>query len=71
MYFTDAELAGRDPATLRIVKTNAATIEINSDHANTKFGGATVEQFSEGYLFGKKVTRQIENIIEVSAIPAA
>jgi trimeric autotransporter adhesin len=51
LYFTAAELAGKDPATLRIAKTTAATMAA-ANSGNTIIAGATsFSAFGTGYLF--------------------
>ncbi|MGZ4048513.1 MAG: T9SS type A sorting domain-containing protein, partial [Bacteroidia bacterium] len=55
LYFTTAELAGFDPATLQIAKTDAATIG-SATAANTIIGSTTYVVYANGYLFTASFT---------------
>lgn len=55
LYFTTAELAGYDPATLQIAKTDAATIGA-ATAANTIIGSTTYVAYANGYLFTASFT---------------
>ena len=56
LYYTKAELDSREPASLKIIKTNAATIEIDSDQSNTEFGNTTFAAYGDGYVFKASFT---------------
>lgn len=52
LYYTTAELAGKNPAELVIVKTNAATIDVTGGNSsNTVVGATTYQTYGNGYLF--------------------
>ena len=55
LYFTTAELAGFDPATLQIAKTDAATIGA-ATAANTIIAPTTYIAYANGYLFTASFT---------------
>ncbi|KAA9039391.1 T9SS type A sorting domain-containing protein [Ginsengibacter hankyongi] len=55
LYFTIAELAGFDPATVQIAKTDAATIGA-ATAANTIIGSTTYVTYANGYLFTASFT---------------
>ena len=50
LYFTTAELAGLDPATLQIAKTDAATLSA-ATAANTVIATTTYASYADGYVF--------------------
>ncbi len=57
LYYTSSELAGKSPADLQILKTNAATIEESGGTtANTVIGTTTFEAYGDGYLFTASFT---------------
>ena len=55
LYFTTAELAGLDPATLKLAKTDAATVD-GATAANTVIGATTYAAYANGYLFTASFT---------------
>ncbi len=56
LYFTSAELAGRDPAAIQLAKSSAASIA-NISLSNTVFVTPVVEAFGEsGYIFSYTFT---------------
>ncbi len=50
LYFTNAELAGRSPATLKLAKTTAATIAA-ANMSNTFGAATTFAAYGDGWLF--------------------
>ncbi|MCO6497972.1 MAG: T9SS type A sorting domain-containing protein [Chitinophagaceae bacterium] len=50
LYYTAAEMGGRNPADVAIVKTNAATVG-STVEPGTKMGSTTYEAYGDGYLF--------------------
>jgi hypothetical protein len=50
LYYSNAELDGKDPATLKIAKSNAANVA-GSDASNTGIGATTVAAYGNGYVF--------------------
>ena len=55
IYYTLAELAGKTPSTLKIAKTNAATMAA-ANGSNTISAATTVTAFGTGYLFTANFT---------------
>ncbi|HWH62456.1 MAG TPA: T9SS type A sorting domain-containing protein, partial [Ginsengibacter sp.] len=55
LYFTTAELAGKDPATLQIAKTDAATVGA-ATAGNTIIGTTSYVAYANGYLFTASFT---------------
>lgn len=55
LYFTAAELGGKDPAQVRIAKTNAATLA-EATSGNTIIGTTSFSAFGSGYLFTASFT---------------
>ena len=55
LYFTTAELAGLDPATLKIAKTDAATIA-TATAGNTIIAPTSYVAYANGYLFTASFT---------------
>jgi photosystem II stability/assembly factor-like uncharacterized protein len=50
LYYTTAELGGKDPSNLKIAKTNAASIT-NANSSNTVMAATSYVAFSNGYYF--------------------
>ena len=55
LYYTTAELAGLDPTTLKIAKTDAATIA-SATAANTIIASTSYVTYANGYLFTASFT---------------
>ncbi|MEO7121483.1 MAG: T9SS type A sorting domain-containing protein [Ginsengibacter sp.] len=55
LYFTTAELSGKDPSTLKIGKTDAATISV-ATAGNTVIAATTFVPYGNGYMFTASFT---------------